>query len=107
MDVNPIQITLTCGSEAEALNIASALIDSHLAACVQVSGPVTSVYRWKGQVETEEEWLCFAKTVEEKYQAAQSKILEMHSYDNPEIIAVAIVAGSPEYLKWLSYETMP
>jgi len=105
MDVNPIQITFTSGSKAEALNIASALIDSHLAACVQVSGPVTSVYRWKGQVETDEEWLCFAKTVDAKYQDAQSTILKLHSYDNPEIIAVPIVEGSPEYLKWLREET--
>jgi uncharacterized protein involved in tolerance to divalent cations len=97
-----IQISTTTATKADAEKIASALVERQLAACVQVGGPITSCYRWQGQVETAEEWLCTIKTTAEAYQRVEQAIRELHPYQEPEIIAVPIVAGSPGYLAWLA-----
>ena len=99
---SPIQVATTTGSKPDAEGIAAALVQVRLAACVQIFGPVTSCYRWQGQVETAEEWLCTIKTTQEAYPRVEQKIRELHSYEEPEIIAVPIVAGSPGYLQWLN-----
>ena len=91
----------TAGSEEEAGRIASLLVERRLAACVQVVGPITSRYRWRGEVEEEREWQCLAKTTRAAYEAAEAAIREVHSYDEPEIIATPIVAVSPGYLAWI------
>ena len=72
---------------------------------MQIAGPITSTYRWKGKVETAEEWLCLIKTRESLYQELEKAIISLHSYETPEIIAVPIVKGSKEYLQWLDDET--
>lgn len=72
-----------------------------LAACVQVVGPITSRYRWQGEIEEEREWQCLAKTTRVAYDAVEAAIREVHSYDEPEIVATSIVAGSPGYLAWI------
>jgi periplasmic divalent cation tolerance protein len=97
-----VQVLTTAGSEEEAESIASALLDRRLAACVQVIGPITSRYRWQGELETSTEWQCLAKTEAAVYQAVEDAIREAHSYDEPEIIATPISAGSPGYLNWVS-----
>lgn len=97
----PIQVMATAGSEEEAGRIASLLVDRRLAACVQVAGPIVSRYRWRGAVEEEREWQCLAKTTRAAYDAVEAAIREVHSYDEPEIIATPIVAGSPGYLAWI------
>ena len=99
-----LQVTFTCGNEQEARKIAAALVEARLAACVQVSGPIHSTYRWQGKIEEDQEWITFAKTTEDRYAELETKILELHSYDNPEVIATPIVAGSAQYLKWLEAE---
>ncbi|NTW07493.1 MAG: divalent-cation tolerance protein CutA, partial [Syntrophaceae bacterium] len=71
----------------------------------QISGPITSTYRWKGKVETAEEWLCLIKTQESLYSELEKTIISLHSYETPEIIAVPIIKGSREYLSWLKNET--
>jgi periplasmic divalent cation tolerance protein len=76
-----------------------------LAACVQITGPATSVYRWQGKVESSQEWLCIIKTQASGYPAVEAAIRELHTYQVPEIVAVPIVAGSAEYLAWLRQET--
>ena len=96
-----VQVMTTAGSEEEAGRIASLLVERRLAACVQVVGPITSRYRWRGEVEEEREWQCLAKTTRAAYEAAEAAIREVHSYDEPEIIATPIVAGSPGYLAWI------
>ena len=96
-----IQVSTTCETRAEAMKIAAALVDLRLAACVQVGGPIRSCYRWKGNVETAEEWLCTIKTSEPCFSRVESAIRQVHSYDEPEIIATPIVAASPGYLAWL------
>lgn len=97
----PIQVATTTEHESDARRIATSLVANKLAACVQVSGPITSCYRWEGKVETADEWLCTIKTTREAYEAVERKILELHPYDEPEITALPIVAGSRGYLQWL------
>lgn len=97
-----LQIATTAGSREEADRIATTLVYQRLAACVQIIGPIRSVYRWQGQIEHGEEWLCQIKTTREQYGAIEAAIREIHSYDCPEIIATPIVAGSAAYLQWLA-----
>jgi periplasmic divalent cation tolerance protein len=96
-----IQITTTTETKEEAQKIANYLVEQKLAACVQITGPITSVYRWKGKVENAQEWLCMIKTREELFSKVETAIKKMHSYETPEIVAVPIVKGSKEYLIWL------
>lgn len=91
----------TAGSEEEAGRIASLLVERRLAACVQVIGPVTSRYRWQGGVEEASEWQCLVKTTRAAYEQVEAAIREAHSYDEPEIVAMPIVAGSAGYLAWI------
>ena len=97
-----VQVLTTVGSEQEAERISSALVDRRLAACVQVAGPIASRYRWRGKVEEDREWQCLAKTEAGKYPEVEAAIRELHSYEEPEIIAMPIVAGSKGYLDWIS-----
>lgn len=96
-----IQVITTTNSEEEARKIAGGLVENRLAACVQISGPVISVYRWKGKVETASEWICAAKSAMSLGERLEAAIRELHSYEEPEIIAMPIVGGSESYLKWL------
>ncbi|MEN6375904.1 MAG: divalent-cation tolerance protein CutA [Smithella sp.] len=100
-----IQVTTTTATKEEAQKIARHLVEQKVAACVQIAGPITSTYRWKGKVETAEEWLCLIKTRENLYQELEKVIISLHSYETPEIVAVPIVQGSREYLSWLENET--
>ena len=101
-----LQVTTAASSGAEAQRIAEALVARRQAGCVQVFGPLQSVYRWQGAVERAEEWLCLAKTTRAQYPAVEATILEFHSYDCPEVIATPIVAGSAAYLNWLAEQTI-
>jgi periplasmic divalent cation tolerance protein len=96
-----LQVTTTTASEEEAERIGAALVERRLAACVQVVGPIASHYRWQGAVERSTEWMCVAKTSAERYPELEAAIRELHSYDEPEIIASPIVAGNASYLEWL------
>lgn len=94
-------ISTSTGDHAVAVRIATELVDRRLAACVQITGPVTSVYRWEGAVETSQEWLCTAKTTEEHWPAIEQLITKLHPYDTPELIATPIQRASPAYEAWL------
>jgi periplasmic divalent cation tolerance protein len=96
-----VQVTTTSETKAEAMKIATALVDQRLAACVQISGPINSCYRWRGNVETAEEWLCTIKTTEQSFGRVELAIRKIHSYEEPEIMATPIVAASSGYLAWL------
>ena len=96
-----LQVTTTASSEEEAHRIAAALVEGRLAACVQVIGPIESHYRWRSDVETEREWLCLAKTSASCYPELEATIRELHSYEEPELVATPIVAGSRGYLEWI------
>jgi periplasmic divalent cation tolerance protein len=69
---------------------------------VQVAGPIASRYRWQGEIETAREWQCVAKTETGRYEEVEAAIRELHPYDEPEIVATPIVAGSAGYLAWVS-----
>jgi periplasmic divalent cation tolerance protein len=96
-----LQVTTTVGSEEEADRIGAAVVERRLAACVQVIGPIASRYRWQGAVERSTEWMCVAKTSAARYAELEAAIRELHSYDEPEILATPIVAGSAGYLEWI------
>jgi len=96
-----IQISTTTETRAQAENIAQALVERRLAACVQITGPIRSVYRWQEKVEHADEWLCTVKTCKSLFAEVEAAICQLHSYQCPEILAVPIVAGSAAYLDWL------
>jgi periplasmic divalent cation tolerance protein len=96
-----LQVLTTVGSGEEAERISAALVERRLAACVQVLGPISSRYRWQGKIELDSEWICLAKTTAERYPALEAAVRELHSYEQPEIVATAIVAGSAGYLDWI------
>ena len=100
-----IQISTTTETKEQAQKIVQYLVEHKLAACVQITGPITSVYRWKGKVETAQEWLCLIKTRASLFEKVEAAIKKRHPYETPEIIAVPILKGSNEYLNWLHDET--
>jgi periplasmic divalent cation tolerance protein len=93
-------VMTTAGSVDEARRIAETLIERRLAACVNVVSKVVSIYRWKGKTEEADEWLLWIKTAA-PFERVRDAILEMHSYELPECMSIAIDDGSPEYLRWL------
>jgi periplasmic divalent cation tolerance protein len=96
-----IVILSACADTQEAERIAQALVSDRLAACVQIVPKIRSVYRWQGKVESTEEHLLLIKTTRERFEAVQAKIIELHSYEVPEVIALGIADGSGKYLEWL------
>lgn len=100
-----IVVLITAPNEEEAANIAKELVGAQLAACVNIIRGLRSLYRWQGKIEDEDEVLMVAKTRRELFEGLQKKVKELHSYSVPEIIALPIVEGSEEYLKWLGEET--
>jgi periplasmic divalent cation tolerance protein len=97
-----VQVLTTAGSEAEAQGIASALVERQLAACVQVVGPIESTYRWRGEIERAREWQCLAKTEARLYDEVEAAVRDLHSYEEPEVIAFPVSHGSRGYLEWVS-----
>ncbi|MDI6725631.1 MAG: divalent-cation tolerance protein CutA [Smithellaceae bacterium] len=99
-----IQVITTTESRENARIIAQALLDQRLAACVQLAGPLLSAYWWQGRQEESEEWQCLIKTREDLYPDVEREIKARHPYITPEIIALPIMHGSPDYLAWLGEE---
>ena len=102
-----IQVTTTTAKREDAERIAGALVEGRLAACVQILGPLTSIYRWQGRIETAGEWLCLIKSRQSRYGGIEAAIRALHPYETPEIVAVPITAGSRDYLDWLGKEVTP
>jgi periplasmic divalent cation tolerance protein len=100
-----IVVFVTAGSEKEAEKIAQALLKEKLAACINIVPGLKSMFRWKGQISTEEEVLLLIKTKDKLFEKLKKRIIELHSYEVPEIIALGILAGSEKYLEWLKKET--
>jgi periplasmic divalent cation tolerance protein len=96
------QVTTTLPERAAADRLAAALVEERWAACAQVVGPVESTYWWQGGVERATEWYCHLKTTLARVPGLAVRLRELHPYDTPEIIAVAIVDGDPEYLRWIA-----
>jgi periplasmic divalent cation tolerance protein len=98
------QITTTTETKEQAQIIARYLVEEKLAACVQILGPIASTYRWKGKIETAEEWLCLIKTRGSLYVQVEEAIIKLHPYETPEIIATPITDGSLAYIAWMENE---
>jgi periplasmic divalent cation tolerance protein len=105
--MNEIVVFITASNEDEAATIAGALVEAKLAGCVNIINNIRSIYRWQGKIEDEKEVLMIAKTRREVFGAFIKKVKELHNYEVPEVIAVPIVEGSPDYLKWLEEVTGP
>ncbi len=93
---------VTVGNIDEAKEIARTLVESKLAACVNIIQNITSIYEWDGKIEIDNEYLLFIKTSEEKSDFLINKIHEIHSYENPECVGFKIEKGSKAYLNWIS-----
>jgi periplasmic divalent cation tolerance protein len=96
-----IVILTTTGSFDLAESIARSLVEEKLAACVNVLPEIRSLYRWEGKLCEDKEFLLLIKSTEEKFEAVRSSIRRLHTYDVPEVIALAITAGDSTYLRWL------
>jgi periplasmic divalent cation tolerance protein len=97
-----ILVFTTAGSEKNAKNIAETLVKLRLAACVNILPKLTSIYRWEEKIETAEEWLLIVKTTRKNFMAVRDAIKELHTYELPECVSVAIEDGSEAYLKWIA-----
>ena len=102
-----IQVVTTTAQREDAERIAHSLVQQRLAACVQVIGPIVSTYRWRGSMETAQEWQCWAKSRRDLYDQIEQAIRRLHPYEVPEILAVPVSAGSADYLAWLDEEVKP
>ena len=97
----PVIVLCTCGNAAEAETIAHSLVEERLAACVNIVPQITSVYRWQERVETTQEHLLLIKTIAEKEEELQKRLLQLHSYDTPEVIVLPLKSGLEKYMVWL------
>jgi len=100
-------VLVTTGSQEEAERMARALVDSRMAACVNIVPGLRSVYRWEGKIWDEGEFLLLIKTRMALFRQVEGKIKQIHSYEVPEIIAIPIIQGSETYLNWLRESTLP
>jgi periplasmic divalent cation tolerance protein len=102
---NVIVVFITAPKEDEAAKIAQALVGARLVGCVNIVRNIRSVYRWQDKIEDDTEVLMIAKTQKHLFESLVRKVRELHSYEVPEIIAMPIVEGSEDYLKWLKEVT--
>lgn len=105
MGADHLTVLTTTDTAEKAEALARGAVESRLAACAQISAPVTSVYRWQGEIETAREWQILFKTTRARYPELEAHLLAAHDYATPEIIATPVVAGSEPYLSWLTEET--
>ncbi len=102
MDSNTIIVLCSCPDQESASGIANHLVENRLAACVNISSQVKSVYRWQGEIETADEYMLFIKTAASSYDELELTILSIHPYELPEIIAVPVEMGLQNYLGWIN-----
>lgn len=93
-------VLITAGSEQEASRIATHLVEEHLAACVNIVGPIRSIYRWEGKIHHDEERLLIVKAATKSWAQLEKRVRELHSYQTPELIALPLAAASAAYLAW-------
>ncbi|MFI8822637.1 divalent cation tolerance protein CutA [Streptomyces sp. NPDC053431] len=102
-----VTVRTTTDARAKADALARGAVEARLAACAQISGPVTSVYHWQGAIETAEEWEVVLKTTEARYTALEAHLLAAHDYETPEILATRVARVSADYARWVERETTP
>jgi periplasmic divalent cation tolerance protein len=99
-----IVVFSTASSAEEAEKIARVLVEERLAACVNVLPGACSIYRWKGAIESSPEWVLIIKSSRERFDRLRARLEKVHSYEVPEVVALAVVDGSKNYLNWLETE---
>jgi periplasmic divalent cation tolerance protein len=99
------QVTTTIADRAGAEALARSAVEARLAACGQVVGPITSVYRWEGAVETAAEWMVVFKTTQAVAAALVDHVRARHPYRVPEVVVTPVVDGNPAYLAWVEGST--
>jgi periplasmic divalent cation tolerance protein len=97
-------VYITCGSQAEALNIGTALVEARLAACVNLLPGMISLYRWQGEVQQDQECVLIAKTTAACLPALTKQVQDLHSYELPCVVALPLVGGNPDFLQWIGAE---
>ncbi len=97
-----VQVFTTTETKRKAQEIARHLVEQELAGCVQIVGPISSIYHWQEQVETATEWLCIIKSSQARYPDLEAAIRQVHPYQVPEILAMPVTAGGQDYLAWLA-----
>lgn len=102
-----IVVMITSGSEQEALEIARKLLEERLIACANLIQPIRSLYRWKGEVCDDREVLMLCKSRRALFEEIRKLVASLHSYEVPEVVALAFVEGNPAYLRWIEDETRP
>ncbi|WP_299440539.1 divalent-cation tolerance protein CutA [uncultured Rhodospira sp.] len=100
-------VYMTAGSHDEAVRIGHDLVAERLAACVNVLGPMTSVYEWQGRTQEDTEVAFLAKTRRAQVDALTARVKALHSYDCPCVVVLPIDGGNPAFLQWLSEQTTP
>jgi periplasmic divalent cation tolerance protein len=100
-----VQIQFAIDDPARADAMVESLLDRHLVACGQRTGPIRSRYRWRGSLEEAEEWLVLLKTRTELTDRVIEAVVDQHPYETPEVIAVPVVGGAPDYLEWIDQST--
>ncbi|NPU86010.1 MAG: divalent-cation tolerance protein CutA [Syntrophaceae bacterium] len=99
-----ILVVTTMESREDAMRIARVTVEKRLAACAQVIGPITSTYWWKERIEEATEWQCLLKAREDRFEALEQAILEIHPYEVPEIVSMPLNRVSSAYREWLRQE---
>ncbi|ONI85021.1 divalent-cation tolerance protein CutA [Saccharothrix sp. ALI-22-I] len=105
MNDNHVVVITTTDSEDAAGTLARAIVEARLAACVQISSPIRSVYRWDGEVHDDPEWQLWIKTAYDRVDELTEFVKARHTYDVPEVLALPVLGGNPDYLAWLTEET--
>ncbi len=105
MVVPEVRVVLCTCPVDEAAWLARQLVEARLCACVNVLGSVRSIYRWQGAVNDDEEAMLVIKTTTAGFEALRAKLVELHSYELPEVIALDAAAGHIPYLQWVAAET--
>ena len=101
-----IIISTTFENKKDGEKLSRSLLDEKLIACAQLSGPITSYYRWEGDVAASTEFILTMKTKEPLYEKVKTRLKEMHPYELPEIIVQAVPESSEEYMQWVEDETL-
>jgi uncharacterized protein involved in tolerance to divalent cations len=101
MKTEALVVLCTFPNETEARQIGAVLVEKQVAACVNLMPGVTSIYQWEGRIHEDAEILTVIKTTRAAYPRLEAMILDLHSYEVPEVIALSVEAGSEKYLAWL------
>jgi len=102
-----VVVFMTTSNKEEAVKIVRILLKERLIACANILDPVSSLFWWQGKIDEEKEFLVFMKSRKNLFERLSERVMEIHSYEVPEIIALPIIEGSPPYLDWLKASLQP